>query len=212
MGKKEETSDPVQHTCRTTVLGLSRFKCAANFDVIFFLSHCLKPLALFIIQALWSEQHGNNVSRRHTPSDGPLTALHHLFLFFPLSLSLSFLALLFAVSILTLLPSFCWFSLSFFSLIVHHPFPLPLLSSLHQLFILCFIFCLVIGCLAALAFLYLIDFPLSPHVWPLISNSVINWSLISGWLIQGDHNNEDTDNGNRKPLSVPNTDAKACVL
>lgn len=82
--KKEETSDPVQHACRTTVLGLSRFKCAANFDVIFFPSHCLKPLALFIIRALWSEQHGNNVSRRHTPSDGPLTALCHLFLsFFP---------------------------------------------------------------------------------------------------------------------------------
>lgn len=76
----------MQHACRTTVLGLSRFKCAANFDVIFFPSHCLKPLALFIIRALWSEQHGNNVSRRHTPSDGPLTALRHLFLsFFPLS-------------------------------------------------------------------------------------------------------------------------------
>ncbi len=28
----------------------------------------------------------------------------------------------------------------------------------------------------------------------------------------GDHTNEDTDNGNRKPLSAPNTDAKTWVL
>lgn len=87
--KKRETSDPVQHACRTTVLGLSWFICAANFDVIFFPSHCLKPLDLFIIRVLWSEQHGNNVSRRHTHCDGPLTALRHLFpSFFP-SLPLS---------------------------------------------------------------------------------------------------------------------------
>lgn len=45
----------------------------------------------------------------------------------------------------------------------------------------------------------------SPHVWPLISTSIINWSLISGWLIQEDHNNEDTDNakkGKKKKKSL----------
>lgn len=174
-GKEEGTSDAVQHTCRTTVLGLSRFKCAANFDVIFFLSHCLKPLALFIIQALWSEQHGNNVSRRHTPSDGPLTAPRHPFLFYPPT-SLSSLVLLFALSILTssilllILPLFLPFNCS-------PPFPSP-----HSFRFASSLFILYFG-LAALMFLYLIDFPFSPHDWSLISNSIINWSLINGWLI-----------------------------
>ena len=174
----------MQHAFRTTVLGLSRFKCAANFDVIFFPSHCLKPLALFIIRALWSEQHGNNVSRRHTPSDGPLTALSHFFLFLP-SLPLSSLVLLFAVSILTLPPSLCRSSRSFFPFIVYH---LSLILSLYfqvntnSILFFHFVF---ICCLTDVTPLSLGDCLLPPHVWPLISNLIINWSLISGWLIKG---------------------------
>lgn len=55
-------------------------------------------------------------------------------------------------------------------------------------------------------FISLIDCLLYSHVWPLISIAIINWRLISGWLIQGDHNNEGTDNKNRK--SAPTQTAR----
>lgn len=126
------------------------------------------PSLSSIIRALWSEQHGNNVSRRHAPSDGPLTALRHHFLSFFLSSSP---------------PSPSLSRLSVWSST----------SSLH------FIFCLFVFPFAGVepSSPPHCCFP-SPHVWPLISTSIINWSLISGWLIQEDHNNEDTDNAKKK--------------
>lgn len=92
-GARGGTSDPVQHAFRATVLGLSRFKCAANFDVIFFPSRCLKPLALLIIRAPlksapWKQCRQATHTSPHTPppppTDGPLTARH-----FSLSVSFS---------------------------------------------------------------------------------------------------------------------------
>lgn len=211
----------MQHAFRTTVLGLSQFKCAANFDVIFFPSHCLKPLAFFIIPALWSEQHGNNVSRRHTPSDGPLTALRHSFLSF---LLLSFLSFPLSSLVSFLLSQYSRFrhplsaSLSpFISLQLFGISPFSSLFSLcsHQPFVSSFLFIYLLSLYSpsdhSFPSLPLILFLSFPCVWPLINNSPVNWSLISGWLTQGDHNNEDTDNGNRKPLSAPNTDAMTWV-
>lgn len=174
----------MQHAFRTNVLGLSQFKCAANFDVIFFPSHCLKPLALFIIRALWSEQHGNNVSRRHTPSMAhwQLSTIS-LFSLSPLFFSCPSVCCLNPQTssiLLLVLPR----SLSLHC-VPSHPSPLPLLSSFHQLFILFINF---------LSFYFLFDqsylplphwFSSSLNVWPLISNSTINWSPISGWLIRG---------------------------
>ena len=171
----------MQHAFRTTVLGLSQFKWAANFDVIFFPSHCLKPLALFIIRALWSEQHGNNVSRRHTPSDGPLTALRHLCLsFLSLSLPLSSLVPLFAVSILYTYSIQSLPLLPAFSLIVYDL--KLLLTPTPSCF---FIFFLSLYLQFDRTYLPLpYWFSSTAHVWPLISNSTTNWTLISGWLIQ----------------------------
>lgn len=176
----------MQHAFRTTVLGLSRFKCAANFDVIFFPSHCLKPLALFIIRALWSEQHGNNVSRRHTPSDGPLTALRQfLSFFFPLSLFLPLSFCLLSQSSHFLHPFVSSPSLSSPWLFTISPYSSPSLLKFTPTLFYFIILCVSICCLTNLTFLSLRDCIISPHVWPLISNSIINWSLISWWLIQG---------------------------
>lgn len=98
------------------------------------------------------------------------------------------------------------YSTSFFPFNCLSPFPSP-----HSFRFTSSFFILYFS-LAALMFLYLTDFPLSPHDWSLISNSIINWSLINGWLIQRDHNNEDADNRSRKPLSASNTDDKSLCL
>lgn len=167
----------MQHAFRATVSGLSQFKCAANFDVIFFPCYCLKPLALFIIRGLWSEQRGNNVSRRHTNSDGPLTALRRSFLSPPF------------VSTSTLPLSFHFSFPPVFSLkrcLSPRLFPLAL-DALNLS---------VTSFFLSLLPVRLYQPPLSHHtyVWASLNYSSINWNLISWCLTQGDRYNEDTDN------------------
>lgn len=109
-GARGGTSDPVQHASRATVLGLSRFKCAANFDVIFFPSRCLKPLALLIIRAPlksapWKQcRQATHTSPHTSPHRWPSDSSPFL--------SFGFLLTSFCrpAHSSTLPPSFCWLS------------------------------------------------------------------------------------------------------
>lgn len=74
------------------------------------------------------------------------------------------------------------------------------------LFFFLLLFSVSARCRVDVTFISLIDCLLYPHVCSLISISIINWGLISGWLIQGDHNNEGTDNRKRK--SAPTQSAR----